>query len=170
MLRSTDTEVGAKGAFLVGHGRDRRRRPRGGRRTAVRPARRHLHAGSAASTALYADLYADFLAVRDTTAGSVAAAGDAAEPRRRHHRYRAHPGHLGETLERGSAELTERGGSPDEHPPTRKEHPVTAASWRRPTDGVWVGLDLGTQSVRALAVTGDRHVVGAGTPAAHQPP
>ncbi|MBA2560238.1 MAG: carbohydrate kinase [Propionibacteriales bacterium] len=31
------------------------------------------------------------------------------------------------------------------------------------SDGVWVGLDLGTQSVRALAVTSSGDVVGAGT-------
>ena len=30
-------------------------------------------------------------------------------------------------------------------------------------DGVWVGLDLGTQSVRALAVTGTGHVLGVGS-------
>ena len=30
-------------------------------------------------------------------------------------------------------------------------------------DGVWIGLDLGTQSVRALAVSGTGQVVGAGT-------
>ena len=30
-------------------------------------------------------------------------------------------------------------------------------------DDVWVGLDLGTQSVRALAVTGAGAVVGTGT-------
>ena len=65
------------------------------------------------------------------------------------------------TLERGSAELTERGGSPTQHPPTRKEHPVTAAAGV--SDEVWVGLDLGTQSVRALAVTGGGIVVGTGT-------
>ena len=32
-----------------------------------------------------------------------------------------------------------------------------------PSDDVWVGLDLGTQSVRALAVTGSGTVIGAGT-------
>ena len=31
------------------------------------------------------------------------------------------------------------------------------------SDEVWVGLDLGTQSVRAMAVTGGGTVVGAGT-------
>ena len=38
------------------------------------------------------------------------------------------------------------------------------------SDEVWVGLDLGTQSVRAMAVTGTGTVVGAGTQQAHQPP
>jgi len=33
----------------------------------------------------------------------------------------------------------------------------------RTSDGVWVGLDLGTQSVRALVVTGNGQVLGAGT-------
>ena len=37
-------------------------------------------------------------------------------------------------------------------------------------DEVWVGLDLGTQSVRAMAVTGSGIVVGTGTAEAHQPP
>src|SRR5690348_6629133 len=30
-------------------------------------------------------------------------------------------------------------------------------------DGIWVGIDLGTQSARALAVTGSGAVLGAGT-------
>ncbi|WP_410813199.1 FGGY-family carbohydrate kinase [Micromonospora sp. 067-2] len=39
----------------------------------------------------------------------------------------------------------------------RAEHPPSAA------DGVWVGIDLGTQSVRVLAVARDGRVVGSGS-------
>ena len=69
VLRSTDTEVGAKGAFLVGLAAT------GGAPSVEQAAPDFVRLGDtytpdAANTALYAGLYADFLTVRDTTAGT----------------------------------------------------------------------------------------------------
>ena len=69
VLRSTDTEVGAKGAFLVGLAAT------GGAPSVEEAAPDYVRLGDtytpdAANTALYAGLYADFLTVRDTTAGT----------------------------------------------------------------------------------------------------
>ncbi len=111
VLRSTDTEVGAKGAFLLGQV------AAGGaaRVEDVVPLyvrTRDTFDPDPARTALYADLFADFLAVRATTAG--------AWPRLAAMRDRAVditatgpiPVVSARTLERGSAELTERGYTP----------------------------------------------------------
>ena len=69
VLRSTDTEVGAKGAFLVGLVAT------GGAPSVEQAAPDYVRLGDtytpdAANTALYAGLYADFLTVRDTTAST----------------------------------------------------------------------------------------------------
>jgi erythritol kinase (D-erythritol 1-phosphate-forming) len=111
VLRSMDTEVGAKGAFLLGMVAT----GRAARAEDVAPQyvrTRDTFEPDPSRTALYADLYADFLAVRETTT--------AAWPRLATMRNRAVditatgpiPAISARTLERGSAELTERGGSP----------------------------------------------------------
>jgi xylulokinase len=111
VLRSMDTEVGAKGAFLLGMVAT----GRAARAEDVAPQyvrTRDTFEPDPSRTALYADLYADFLAVRETTA--------AAWPRLATMRNRAVditatgpiPVISARTLERGSAELTERGSSP----------------------------------------------------------
>jgi erythritol kinase (D-erythritol 1-phosphate-forming) len=111
VLRSIDSEVGAKGAFLLGMVAT----GRAARAEDIAPEyvrTRDTFQPDPARTTLYADLYADFLAVRETTG--------AAWPRLAAMRNRAAdiaatgplPVVSARTLERGSAELTERGGTP----------------------------------------------------------
>jgi xylulokinase len=101
VLRSTDTEVGAKGAFLVGLVAT------GGAATVedIAPLyvrTRDTFAPDPSRAALYADLFRDFLAVRATSS--------AAWPRLAAMRNPI-PLISARTLERGSAELTERGNT-----------------------------------------------------------
>lgn len=111
VLRSMDSEVGAKGAFLLGMVAT----GRADRVEDVAPDYvriRDSFQPDQALTAVYADLYADFLALRAATAaawprlatmrnrgGDITAAGPI-------------PTVSARTLERGSTELTERGSSP----------------------------------------------------------
>src|SRR5215213_8269335 len=111
VLRSTDTEVGAKGAFLLGLAAV------GSAATVEEIAPLYVRIRDAfdpdpSRAALYADLFGDFLAVRESSA--------AAWPRLAAMRNRAPdmtasgpiPTISAHTLEHGSDELTERGTSP----------------------------------------------------------
>ena len=116
VLRSTDTEAGAKGAYLVGLVATGAAAARRGRVDECVPVRHRFTPSP--SAALYAELYADFLEIRPPAPPAGAGRG-------------CGPG-AGQT-------------GPD----------VTGPE-------VWVGIDLGTQSVRALAVTATARCAGRG--------